>query len=200
LKATGRTAARALTVLKGASNLLNAEIKHLDLTTSDTPNQTATVTYLSGIAQGDTNLTRDGNSVKLKGGLIKTVYVIHASATASRIRHIIFVDLRNRSAAPTASDVFDTAASGNGLLNLDSAPNRFVVLHDEYVRLDTASNRVFAAEVPIPALDNVHLNYVGTGATAASAEGPSVWSILQSTESTNTPSVVMHSRLFFVDN
>ncbi len=187
-------------VLKGAANLLNVEVKHYDTSTSSTPDQTPVVTYLSGIAQGDTQLTRDGNSLKLKGGLVKTVYVIHASATASRIRHLIVLDKMNQGSNPSASDVYDTAASGIGMLNLDSAPNRFVVLHDQYVRLDTGSNRVFYESVPLDAIMDVHLNYSGTGATVASAYGPAIFSIWQSSEPTNVPSVVQTTRLFFVDN
>lgn len=199
LRATGRTASRALSIFKGAASLLNAEVKHVDTEQSASISTTANLTFLTGISQGDGVTSRDGNSVKLKGGYFDSVWVMHASATATRIRHIVFVDTRNNGTVPSASDIYNTGDS-NGLINIDAYPNRFVILHDEYVRLDSASNRVFRSKVQLPAVMDMHLTYSGTGATIASNAGPAIYSLMVSTEATNTPSSAAWFRFYFVDN
>jgi len=186
-------------LFKGAASLLNAEVKHVDTAHSVAITTTPSLQLVSGIAQGDTALTRDGMSCKLKGGLFDIVVNMHASATSTRIRHLVVVDTRNNGSAPAAADIYDTGDT-NGLMNIDSYPNRFVVLHDEYIRLDTASNRNFRVKVALPALMDMHLTFNGTGATIASVAGPAIYSILHSTEATNTPSSACTFRLYFVDN
>jgi len=198
LRATGRTASRALTIFKGAASLLNAEVKHVDQTANLTPDTSGTVTLLSGIAQGDGNTTRDGTSVKLKGGDLRFRAASHTSAAATWLRLLLVVDTRNDGVNPTLSDIISATITGQP--NLDSSPNRFVILHDEVLSLVTAANRIAHRNIPLYALLDMHLMFNGTGATVASCSGPALFAVLLSSEATNTPSVTFDSRLLFLDN
>lgn len=199
--AVQRVAPYALAVYKGAASLVNAEVKHADVTASSTVSTTPVLTFLSGIAQGDTNQTRDGNSCKCVGLTGDVTLIQSASATATRVRTLIIVDTRNQGATPTATDVVDTGAM-TGLINLDTEPNRFIILYD---RLDCM---VLASETRMvhwrydlnDAMRNVHLLFSGSGATSASCKGPSVFMLMYSSEATNTPTYAIDNRIFFLDN
>lgn len=201
MKATARTASRALSFVKGAASLINAEIKHVDVSQSYSISTTATLAYLSGIAQGDGNTSRDGNSVKLKGGIIRLFIARNASATLSRVRIITFCDTRNQGTAPTATDVVDTAVTCNGLINIDSEPNRFVIINDSIVAVDDGGGLQKHLTIDMtPAINDMHLMFSGTGATVTSARGPVLYTLLLSNEATNTVGVAFDARVLFVDN
>jgi hypothetical protein len=200
-QAVRRIAPYALTAFKGAASLVNAEVKHADVTTSSTVSTTPVLTFLSGVAQGDTNTSRDGNSIKAVGLHGDVTLIQNASATATRVRTLIFVDTRSQGVVPTAADVVDTNAM-SGLANIDTEPNRFVILLD---RLDSmvlaAQTRVLTFRYDLTAdVKNMHLLYSGSGATIASAKGPVVYMLQYSSEATNTPTYAIDSRLFFLDN
>lgn len=200
LKATYRTASRALSYVKGAASLINAEIKHVDISVAGSSSTTPGLTYISGIAQGDTNLSRDGNSVKLKGGLVKVTLVRHASATFSRVRSLIICDTRNQGVIPSAADVYDSSTT-NGLINLDTDPNRYVIISDTMICLDDGHGLTQTREFDItPAIKDMHLVFSGTSALVASAKGPVLYYIQQSNEATNVAFLLIDARLLFVDN
>lgn len=188
-----------LSTFKGASSLLNVEVKHVDVSDTQNAGSTGLLTLLSGIAQGDTNTTRDGNSVKLMGGRFTTVLTINASASTTYVRSIIFADTRNQAANPTIADVLDTATP-IGLPNLDTAPNRFLILYDRMDKMSINGDRTILYDWDLSKLANLHLSFGGTGATVASVQGLAIYSFIFSNESVNTPSHRSESRLFFVDN
>ncbi len=201
LKAVGRTAGRALTIFKGAASLLNAEAKHVDFQNSATITTTPVLYFFSGIAQGDSVSARDGNSVKLKGGLLKLCLTISTAATATTVRLLVVCDTRNPGSAPTASTIYDTSVvRANGNINVDSEPNRFVVLYDHLVSLDTASRRQFILDLALEALRDMHLTFSGTDATISSVRGPAMYIVMQSNEATNAPAYDISTRLWYVDN
>jgi hypothetical protein len=201
LAAAGRLANRALAVFKGASSLLlNAEFKHIDATVAAAVSTTPSITALCVLAQGDTNITRDGNSIKCTGFDFRFFWSINASATNSLARLVIFIDTRNVGAAPTATDVF--ASSTIALPNVDSQPNRFVILFDSTVSLVlAASSRQFVSSaMSLAALRGVHFTFNGNAGTVADLRGACLFAYVLSNEATNTPSVDLQCRTWFVDN
>lgn len=203
VRAVQRLQPYALMAFKGAASLVNAEFKHADVSTSSTVSTTPVLSFLTGIAQGDSNITRDGNSVKIMGLWGDVRISMNASATQTSTRTLIVCDTRNQGATPTASDIFDTSnTSGQGLVNIDTEPNRFVILFDRY---DT---QVLASETRLihfrfdvtDAVRNMHLLWSGTGATVTSAKGPVIYLVQMSSEATNTPTYHLDTRLLFVDN
>jgi hypothetical protein len=201
LAAAGRLANRALSVFKGASSLLlNAEFKHVEGAVAAAVSTTPSITALSILVQGDTNLTRDGNSIKCVGFDFRYFWSINASATSSLARIIIFMDTRCVGAAPTATDV--VASSTIALPNVDSQPNRFVVLYDATHSLVLAaeSRQHVSSAMTLAAVKGVHFTFAGNAGTVADLRGACLFVYVLSNEATNTPSVDFQSRLWFVDN
>jgi hypothetical protein len=201
LAGAGRLASRALAVFKGAGSLLlNAEFKHIDTTVASAVSTTPVITVLSALAQGDTNITRDGNSIKCTGFDFRYLYSVNASATASLARVVVFLDTRNIGAAPTVTDVF--ASSTIALPNVDAQPNRFVLLYDRTHSLVLAgdSRQEVTHPITLGALKGVHFTYNGNAGTVADLRGAALFVYVLSNEATNTPSLDFQCRLWFVDN
>jgi hypothetical protein len=154
---------------------------------------------LSGVSQGDTESTRDGNSIKCKGGLVDLLITTAVAATRTQVRCIIFADLHQAGTAPSLANVYATGAL-NGLLNIASFKNRFIVVHDSLTLVNNLSDNQAHMKVPLDAIIDLHFMFNGTGATVASCSGPTLFMILVSNEATNTPTVSYSSRLFFLDN
>jgi hypothetical protein len=201
--ASKRLAPVMLSAFKGAVSYFNPEVKHADVTINNAVSTTTLVSFLSGISQGDSNTTRDGNSVKITGFYGDIIYVMNASATTSRVRTLIVVDTQMNAATPTASDVFDTSGSATvGLINVDTFPGRFVVLYDEVDVLTIGTEkRMVHRRIALPALQNMHLKYnTGTGNGVTAAVGPHIFMLQLSTEATNTVGQDSTFRLSFLDN
>jgi len=198
LRASGRTASRALSAFKGAVSLLNAEVKFIDTGVSSAVGTAGSVTLLSGITQGDGVSSRDGQSVKLKGGAIRLVSTMHASATRTQTRVLIVVDTRNQGSSPAVTDVL-TAATVQSQLNLAAQPGRFVVLYDRvFSQISVGDSSTLFTIIELEALVDMHQLYSGTA--AANTSGPTVFLVRLSTEATNTPTQAFESRLLFLDN
>lgn len=195
-----------LSAFKGAVGYLNAEVKHTDFSVSQTVTSTPTLTLLSGVAQGDTQLTRDGNSIKLVGFYGDMLLSANTTAVSSRCRSLIFIDLQGNGAAPTAANVCDTGVSCTGLINIDTFPGRFVILFDSLeTMVSLADSRIksrrFSFETQsLGSLKDMHIKFGGTGATAASTSGPTLWLMQWSSEVTDGPSTVSDWRILYVDN
>ncbi len=189
-------------MLRGASNLLNAEIKYMDAGASATSSSTPAIVYLSGCAVGDTQSDRNGMSVKLKGGLIKMMLTANSSASRTTQRILLIADTRCQKANPTITDIVDTTRI-TGLLNLLTYTNRFVVLHDETTVVGTTTGAGLNSwwkTLDFQALMDVHINYSGSGATVATAGELAIFLVHWNNEATNTATLQYDSRLFFVDN
>lgn len=201
LAATGRTASRALTIFKGAVSLLNAELKHADVVTSVSQGTTPTLTYLSGIAQGDTSITRDGASVKLKSFHFKMSARANVSSAQPRVRCILFVDTRSQGVVPAAADLVGISTAALEFPNLDTEPGRFTILRDWFFTHSVAVGPVIKnVDEAIPELAEMHLLFSGTGATIASAKGPVVYLYTYCSDNVNQETIDLTARAMYVDN
>lgn len=199
LKATGRTASRALSVFKGAVNLLNAEVKSVEQTISAAIDNTGAAYFLSGIAQGDLYNERNGNSVKLKGGSFRYTWSINAAGSRAACRFLLIADTRCAGSLVTLSDILDTTAI-TGMVSYHIDPNRYVVLSDETVTLSTTGNQIAFRDVAIPAIEDAHLVFTDVDATAASATSLALFLVVLTSEAANTPTFNGQCRLLFIDN
>lgn len=178
---------------------MNAEIKVVDTTVSGSISSSGSLFLVNGIAQGDGNSNRDGNSVKSKGGSFRWIATQSGSASRSFLRLLVVADTRCNGAAPSVTDVLNSA-SVYAHPNLVSEPNRYVILHDSVQLMDAASRTACFGEVALPQLTDVHFTYSGTGATVASVSGMSVHVLALSNEPTNTPSLSSEFRILYLDN
>jgi hypothetical protein len=195
-----RQASRLLSVLKGPIALLNAEVHSFDIADATAIASTMGLVYLSGVAQGDTAITRTGSSLKLVRFEWASRLVVHASSTGTQVRIAIVLDLANRGAVPTATDIF--LDNMTGFAERFTQPGRFVVLAQRDVVLVPGADSAawYSGVADIPVLVNTHFQYNGTDAAVASSGKTALFLVVRSSEPTNTPSHEFRSRLYFIDN
>ncbi|AUM61747.1 capsid [uncultured virus] len=175
------------------------EFKVVDSVGSTAVSTTATLTLLNGLAEGDSATTRDGRQVLFKSLQLYERGTLHASATNTTIRSIIFLDKQPNETAPTAAALLATAVAGgvDAFRNLDNR-KRFVILHD--------SRMVLSTDFP----ERVHEHYKkmslvsqydsGNAGTIADITSNSLYLLQISDEATNTPTQIFNVRLRFIDN
>lgn len=109
-----------------------AEKKYLDTVLSgDTSGQTGSITHLTSIPLGDTNVTRDGNKVRLASILMRFYQQPDTdNPFGDSYRFILFQDKQQiADTAPSVSDVLEVATSTISPLNGNSG-NRFRIIKD----------------------------------------------------------------------
>lgn len=174
--------------------LINVEYKLFDVADTTASSTTATLVSLASIGQGDTNITREGNSILLKSINVKSTIQAHASATQSAVRYIVFRDNQGSVSDPTAAQLLE-ASTPNAHRN-DANFQRFTVLHDKVYELSNAGTGRKDINIYIPC--NFHIYY--RDATATNHLKNVVWLLHLSNEATNTVTQQMNSRIRFVDN
>nr|UOF80765.1 capsid protein [Cressdnaviricota sp.] len=190
-------AMKAYRMAKMLVGLVNTESKFADLgVTTLNPSNTGGLTYLSGVAQGTTNITRVGNSLLAKSVLINIQCVINASATNTVVRLVLFVDHDNQGADPAVTTVLQSADSRAFINRLQG--KRFSVLKDWQYVLNTSTNAQVNDKVYLKL--HHHIKYGGTDATVASALQGNVFLLSISDQAVNTPTVIVNSRLRYIDN
>jgi len=190
-------AKKAYTLGRKLYGVINSELHFHDTTNSTSPSTSGTVAHITDIDQGDDVSDRNGRSILAKYVDFKAVYQIHASASASTIRAIVFWDSQNQGSTPTVAEVLATA-SVVGQYNALTEHKRFHVLFDRLFCVDTTGGRLAKVDTRISLGDKHHIYYEGTAGTAA-GKG-TIWYLLISTEATNTPSNSTSFRVHYYDN
>jgi len=199
LYAVGRTATRALAVFKGASNLLNAETKTIDVTVSGNVTSTATCAWLSGTAQGDGQDDRDGSSLKIKKMIVRyRAAAAAAGSPAAALRVVLFVDTASDGALPSPAAVLDSGMAGHP--NVATSFGRYQILYDKVHGLNPNGLASQSEVIDLSQVRDMHVVQLGSSNSVANARAAHVFVLTQSTEATNTPSILLTSRMLFVDN
>ena len=79
-------AKKSWAAVKYLKSVINVEKKKHDTSSSGSISSAGGIQLLSNIAQGDTDQTRDGNSIKMQSMLLRATFTLNASATASNMR------------------------------------------------------------------------------------------------------------------
>jgi len=194
------TAAKALMVANSVKKLVNVEYKSHKATINSSPDTSAGIGSITGIAQGDDFNSRDGRKIRLKSLRLKGSLAINASATASSVRVLVFRDNNGSTTVPTVTDIFPSAASFTNNLNRNDDPqsnSRFTVLYDRYFNMTKDNNnRITVPDRYIP-LD-MHVYFTGTG-TGDEGKG-NLFIITGSNEATNKPVLQLDIIIKFIDN
>lgn len=187
---------------KFLKSVINVEKKYIELqTTSVAPTSSGIVTYLSGLAQGDDQQTRDGISIKAKYINLRMSALVNASATATIARIILFVDNDNQGALPAVGDLLDQA-NVNSQLNQFNG-RRFTVLYDRQLQLNQVDMKTWLPDPDGKGVYrklNMHIKYRGSAAAITSAGENAVFLLTISNEISNVPSISFSSRIRFIDN
>ncbi len=194
-------AKKALLIARGVKRLLNIEIKNFDVQQNavsipDTP----IIIQLSNIPQGDTTSSRDGAQCKMVGIDMNYTVNMHASATITQVRILLVIDKQTNQAIYLNTDLLDDVSIRDNIVsprNLDNL-HRFTVLYD----------RVHIFQVGGTQSVHVHKYFKKDLLLRYDASTPSIADLTQSSvsfmqmgsEATNSPSIVSHHRLRFVDN
>lgn len=132
-----------------AMKFLNTEHKYLDFNQTNTASWNGTLFTLNSIPQGDTDVTRDGDSVKIMSCMLR-YNVSYATNCVGRI--IVFWDKQN--AITAVSDVLALAALGTA--NAPNAPKpqdkRFMtkILFDSKHSVNQNGQAMFTRSKQIP--------------------------------------------------
>lgn len=197
----GDLARYAYSGVKRLKRLVNVEQKKADtnigLTPTDAKTDTTYVSHLTAIAQGDTDQTRSGNSIKPLSLYVQGFVSKHASATATTVRMLIVRDkMQTADSIPGTGTIIDSDAGYqiNAPLNNETV-GRFDILKDVKILVDSQTpKRLFKYFITLDG----HIRY--NGATSGDIQKNGLFCCLVSDEATNTPTVAYTSRLTFADN
>lgn len=195
-----RYAVLAYKMAQRLRRLVNVEVKKFDQTIAVGTNVTSggTVYSCCDMAQGDTDQTRDGNSIKPLGCKFQLRLANNATAVNTAVRVMVIRDLQQvADTAPTVSDVLDTSIVGAYAAPLNNATvGRYKVLSDKLYSLNTVAK---------PQMDlmwyqklNGHIRYNGSAASDIQKNG--LYMLIVSDQATNYPTFGFNTRLHFTDN
>jgi hypothetical protein len=176
-------------------SLLNVEFKQFDTGNTDAIDDAGTIYPCSNVAQGDSNVTRDGSSLKVVGLQYSLFSTIHASATSTMIRAIALIDRQTNGATFSVGNVISNTNVFD-FYNLDYE-RRFVILNDSSFLL--SQNNPGNFKNWSTKLEQ-HLRYNNAAGAITSLTESSIAIILISNEETNTPTIELRTRIMFVDN
>ncbi len=185
--------------------LINVEQKFKEQSaTAQTYDSSGYVDYLSGTDQGDSTITREGNSIKIQHVRLR-LFIKHNSAVTEGItsRVLIVRDLQNAGATITANDVLENVGNARAPLAFRDFVNgplqnkRFAIVYDQVFTTDPyhpIEKDVFETA------HDCHVYYRGTSSSVASAGNGSYFLIAVSDIAANLPNITYNVRFEFTDN
>jgi hypothetical protein len=200
-------AKRAVAGVRSITRLINIETKNFWQMFTATPGTTTTTVYLSAIAQGLTNSSRVGNSIKMQKIYFKLWATTNTASTVDvPVRILLVRDVECQGTVPTPTDILeDTSTMQNFLLSDKDYTNssRFSVLAD-YLFVMPGS----AAGYTIPSTQffeysqphSGHLKFRGTDSTVSSAAEGAIFVVYGSSAASNPPTVYMMFSLHYTDD
>ncbi len=183
--------------MKAIKKLINVEKKFANNTITTAGSTTATIAHLSTVAQGDTQLTRDGLSIKPQYLQVRALLTAHSSAGNSTFRFMVVRD--NQQVADTNPTVLQVleAQSPQSMRSMEDI-GRFNILYD--LVWNTGNNggeslhKVIIQNLPLSG----HIRYNGSAATDVQKGG--IFLIYFGNQAANTTTVACETRLVFTDN
>jgi hypothetical protein len=192
---------RALQIALMTKKLLNVEYKIIDTQLSLAAiSTTANILQLTNIAQGTSDITREGNQIKISSIQFKYYMEINASTTATALRFILVQDKQTNGAIYTPGDLLEDASPTDVIVSPNNLGNkfRFRILYNKVHTLSQNGSRMqykeFYKKVELP------IRYDGNAGTIADVNTNSLSMFIVSDEATNTPIIDMFVRLRFIDN
>lgn len=195
-------AAKAMEGVKYLKGLVNAELKRNQINGNVTSTYNGGALHISGMAQGDSENSRDGDSILAR--YINIRGHITYNASSSKTSNVVRVMLvRDRSVNGTAVDVaqilesatYGTAYAPFSGLDPETATQRFEVLYSKMFEVNTQK-----IAVPYSINKKVQKHCTFDGTTANDLKQGHYWLIHISDEVTNGPSFLYNSVFKYYDN
>ena len=190
----GRKVWRDVQTLK---NFVNVEFKEDNDSVTTSPDSSGYVDLIFNAAQGDSESTRDGQSCRIKSIQFLGHIKLHASATDTQCRFILFIRKAVNNVLPTVTEVLRTA-NVQSLRNTDYRHD-IVILKDKMFTLNANHPRQIIKFWRKLDLKVLYTRGTTTGGIA-SLEANGLFCLLISNESTNTPAVDLATRARYIDN
>lgn len=203
-------AQKAYRMAVGIASIINSEKKHYDGGHSGTITNAWTVAPLSEFAVGDTDITRDGNSVALKTLQVDQKIAWNSAGDADQLLRVMLIRCNDNmdGTQPDMTEVLDS--SQYQILahrNMDFG-SKFTVLHDKVFSRDSTKQALIPATYFKKFFNKkdykgdktvaTHLKWMGASATDTTTGHIYVCAI--SNKSTNAPGLDTLSRIRFYDN
>lgn len=176
-------------------DMVNVEQKYIDTSGNGTISTTGVIGILSLCAQGNTDITRNGNQIKLKDIHIKIDINRNASAAVNRCLAMLICDKEYDGANPTIANIL---AASNVLspLNKDFS-KRFVVLKTKHFNIDASeASKSFTWYTKLP----FHCFYDGATAAQGDCKENQILLLLLEDQAINVASYAYYARINFFDN
>lgn len=182
--------------IKMMKTMINSEEHYKDISNNTTFTSAGDIQFLSGIAQGDTDITRSGNKVLLKDILFRVNINSNSATQNTTVRMILFVDKECDGANPTVAQLL-TSASPLSPLNMDFS-KRFVIISDKLMSFSNTGQqeRTFKIYKTL----NFHALFDGNLVTVADAKENHIFALFISDTAANNPGYSYTSRIKFYDN
>lgn len=183
--------------VKYLKNLINVEFKFYDTNTSgEVLTTTAYVTTLNNIVQGDSDDSRDGQSMRMKS--VQCDGTIARGSVDCNVKLLWVLDLQPPLGAPVYSTMFASVAGDitASLRNLDNR-SRFIILKEQQFYL--TSNNPHRIINYYRKLD-AKVFYSDATATYTSVRKNGLFMMAICNQATNGPTLNCKNRIRFIDN
>lgn len=194
---------KALQGVRYMRGMINCEKKYHLAYTNVAPTASGTLACLTLIAQGDTAVTREGNSILGRSILLNMDVVKNSNVTDTKCRIILFQDTGYGVDASTlaVSNILESSLIGTQYAPMapiaQNTNGRFKVLRNWSFTLNTNNMTKRIHEfVKI----YTHLKFDGTDATAASLNKNAFYVAMISDQDTYMPAIELVSKFGFYDN
>lgn len=208
---------KALSVATTIAGLVNAEHKHVDtLSTWVSTNATPRIDPLTNMAQGSTDVTRNGNSILAKHVYIKGDILRNPSAAATAIegvRVMLIMDTNDENDVPPTIDfLLQNYSTGYAMVSHHNKnyTDRFKVLFDKafYINAQVPSVKfkyykayavkTYTKQNGAAKIISTHMTYNGPVSTDLSKNH--LYLVTIGSTDTNAPTTKYHVRFGYTDN
>lgn len=202
----GVDARKAVRMAGKALSLLNTEFKYSDVYDTLNPYEAnAGISLLTGVAQGDTAATRDGNSAKLMSLDLNVLVQPNATTpSVGTVRLCLVQDNNSTSTGLSSGDSLYASAAGTAIDILAQRnivnTTRYKVLKEKIITMDPSNSNRDKYVAWNVKFQNHHIKFSST--TAASQTDGKLYLVAlgNNTALSQAPQVSFSSRIRFVDN
>lgn len=176
---------------------VNSELKYVDTSTSGSLTTSGVITCLTNVAEGDTQLNRNGISQLNHSTLNRLKIILNSGASTCTCRSIIFVWNENaQETAPTLAKILEDPTNILSPLDIESSKD-YTIIRDKIITLTTGSYPMYYSNKYIK-LNPLHSKYSST--TSSSQTSGHIYQLIMSDTVANNPSFILYNRLRYYDN
>lgn len=192
--------------LYALKRLINPEFKIIDTSSLalTIPDGVGTIVQLTNLSQGNTNITRVGNGIKIASIYAKAIFCINASATVTQIRYMLVQDKQVNGAIFATADLIESVTDVRSVIsprNIDNT-KRFRILHDKLIILNPNISAVVSTcrYIKIYKKLDMHVRYDGNAGDITDLTQSGLFMVFIGNQPTNAPTVNLDVRVRFLDN